>query len=211
LAGAGGCDTLLVLICDLFETPRLNVNATSQPDPGPLPDAAEPDDEPPSGPGEPAAAAVTLSLETDDADPPLAGWVEPRLARAAALADAPDASLSLVVVDDPAMTTLHREHLGLDATTDVLTFDLRDEPAEPIDGEIVVCLDEARRQARSRGHPARVEVLLYAIHGLLHLLGEDDHDDDGYQRMHAREDELLEALGIGAVFGRAGDEPEAQP
>jgi len=189
----------------------LNVSATSQPDPGPLPDAAEPDDEPPSRPDGSAAAAVTLSLATDDADPPLSGWIEPRLSQAANLAHAPDASLSLVVVDDAAMTTLHHEHLGLDSTTDVLTFDLRDDPAEPIEGEIVVCLDEARRQAQARGHAARLEVLLYAVHGLLHLLGEDDHDDAGYQRMHTREDELLESLGVGAVFGRGSDEPEAQP
>jgi len=187
------------------------VIATSEPEPGPLPDAAEPDDEPPSRPDEPAAAAVILSLETDDADPPLEGWIEPLMARAAARADAPDASLSLVVVDDRAMADLHHQHLGLDSSTDVLTFDLRDAPAEPIDGEIVICLDEARRQARARGHAARLEVLLYAIHGLLHLQGEDDHDDAGYQRMHAREDELLEALGIGAVFGRDAERPEEQP
>ena len=181
----------------------MNALATSQPEPGPLPDAAEPDDEPPAGAGDQAAPGITLSLETDDADPPLAGWLEPMLARAADRAGARIASLSLVVVDDAAMASLHHDHLGLDTTTDVLTFDLRDAADLPLDGEIVLCLDEARRQAQRRGHDTRVEVLLYAVHGLLHLLGEDDHADADYQRMHRREDDLLIALGVGAVFDRA--------
>ncbi len=189
----------------------MNAIATSQPEPGPLPDAAEPDDEPPAGAADSAAAGIKLSLETADADPPLAGWLEPMLARAAALSDAPVAALSVVVVDDAAMTLLHDQHLGLDSTTDVLTFDLRDAADQPVDGEIVVCLDEARRQAQRRGHDTRVEVLLYAVHGLLHLLGEDDHDDADYRRMHRREDELLIALGIGAVFGREAPGEGGEP
>lgn len=164
---------------------------------GPLPGPAE-DDPPSASP----SAGIELCLATDEPDPPLTGWIEPLLSRAAALAEVPDASLSLVIVDDAAMTTLHRDHMDLDRTTDVLTFDLRDAPDQPIEGEIVICLDEARRQAAPRGHPTRVEALLYAVHGLLHLLGEDDHDDDAYDRMHRREDQLLEALGVGAVFTR---------
>ena len=51
-----------------------------------------------------------------------------------------------------------------------------------------------------RSHPVERELLLYIIHGILHCLGEDDHDDDAYARMHAREDDLLEAIGVGRTF-----------
>ena len=51
---------------------------------------------------------------------------------------------------------------------------------------------------------ARDEVLLYALHGVLHLCGYDDRTDRDFAAMHRREDEILERLGVGAIF-RAGD------
>src|SRR5690606_1916317 len=82
------------------------------------------------------------------------------------------------------------------------TFDLRDGEAGALDGEIVLCVDEAVRQARQRRHDARLELLLYAVHGLLHLLGYDDHDPKDAAKMHRREDELLRAAGLGDVYRR---------
>jgi probable rRNA maturation factor len=114
--------------------------------------------------------------------------------------DAPG-ELRLRVVHDPVMTDLHQRHTNVPGTTDVLTFDLRPMGLGPVDADIVVCLDEARRQALTRGHAPERELLLYAVHGLLHCLGHDDHDDDAYQHMHAAEDRLLTALGVGPVFG----------
>lgn len=110
------------------------------------------------------------------------------------------------------MSMLHKSYGRKAGTTDVLTFDLSDAQApslEPqasvIDGEIYICLDEARRRAGQMGHAPRLELLLYAVHGLLHLLGYDDHDPESYHRMHDKEDELLEAIGVGPVFtGKGG-------
>ena len=125
------------------------------------------------------------------------------------------ARLSVVIVEDDEMAQLHEQYTGVAGTTDVLTFDMGEpdgsgrEPA--VEGDIIVCLDEARRQAERRGHPAHHELLLYAVHGLLHLLGEDDHDNDSYQRMHAREDALLEQLGIGRLFDPNPRPPEPKP
>ncbi|HQL55899.1 MAG TPA: rRNA maturation RNAse YbeY [Phycisphaerae bacterium] len=42
---------------------------------------------------------------------------------------------------------------------------------------------------------------LYVVHGILHLAGYDDHTARDFERMHAREDQLLERLGLGPVFG----------
>lgn len=180
-------------------------------------DAAQSDpptpDEPPSTAGHAPPAppdaqpgdnqlVIDLSLHTDDADPPLLGWLDHMLARAAALAGVTRGRLGLIVVADDEMARLHEQWKRVPGTTDVLTFDLAedDAPENQPDGDIVVCLDEARRQADHHGHTPRQELLLYAVHGLLHLLGEDDHDDDAYAQMHRREDELLTALGVGPVF-----------
>jgi probable rRNA maturation factor len=113
--------------------------------------------------------------------------------------------LSIAVVGDAAMRRLHARHLGDAHTTDVLAFDLgTDRRRGRLDGEIVVCGDVARRLARRRA-PTRAEMrrelALYVVHGLLHLAGYDDRTPRGFRRIHAREDELLRELGLGAVFG----------
>lgn len=168
------------------------------------PGSDDPDPSYPSTPTDDGPIAIDLVMHTDEPDPPLAGWLDVLLRQAAQISGVRQAQLSLAVVEDDEMAQLHEQYTGVAGTTDVLTFDLR-EQGEPIDdttleGDIVICIDEAGRQAKERKHPLRHELLLYAVHGLLHLLGEDDHDEDDYQRMHAREDALLEQLGIGRLF-----------
>lgn len=111
------------------------------------------------------------------------------------------------VVADPEMAAAHLEYAEVEGTTDVLTFDMSEPTPDgarmELDVDVLACLDEAGRQAERRGHPARCEVLLYVVHGMLHCLGFDDHDDDEYARMHAEEDRVLEAIGVGSVFGGA--------
>lgn len=112
-----------------------------------------------------------------------------------------ECAIHLHIVSDKEMAQLHQQHAGVAGTTDVLTFDLRDDPADPlIEADIVMCIDEAHRQANVRNHDVNTELLLYATHGLLHLLGYDDHDPAQSQRMHKREDELLQAVGLGEVY-----------
>ena len=112
--------------------------------------------------------------------------------------------LSVAVVGATAMASLHRRFLGQPGPTDVLTFDLDTDHGDGyVDGEIVICSDVARRRAARRGRSlqaARAELALYLVHGILHLAGYDDRTSTGSTRMHAREDELLTELGLGAVF-----------
>jgi len=119
-------------------------------------------------------------------------------------------NLSVAVVGARAMATLHQRFLKQAGPTDVITFDLgTDRRARVLDGEIVVCADVARRTAAAalRQHgkrctmsAARAELALYVAHGVLHLAGYDDHDAGDFRRMHAREDQLLQRLGVGRVF-----------
>ncbi len=113
------------------------------------------------------------------------------------------------IVDDPAMAAAHERYSNVPGTTDVLTFDLRTGgtgvppvSAEPLDVDILVCADEARRQAAPRAVPLEHELLLYIVHGVLHCLGEDDHDEAAAVRMHQREDRVLTAIGVGPVYAR---------
>ncbi len=152
---------------------------------------------------------VALDLSAPDCDPPAEPWLGDQFRRIARLAGVVDGLISLVVVDDAEMTELHKQYRDEPGTTDVLTFDLRDNTDRPattsVEGDLVLCMDEARRQAEQRGHDTRLELLLYAVHGLLHLLGEDDHDPAAFARMHKREDELLTQAGFGPVFDKRSD------
>jgi probable rRNA maturation factor len=126
------------------------------------------------------------------------------------------------VVGDTAMAAAHEEFAGVGGTTDVLTFDMSDPEAHTatslptveevgsdsvqgmfvLDTDVLVCLDEGIRQAASRGYPFERELLLYVLHGILHCLGFDDHEQDQYDAMHAMEDSVLAAIGVGSVFHR---------
>ncbi|MDO8632476.1 MAG: rRNA maturation RNase YbeY [Phycisphaerales bacterium] len=123
------------------------------------------------------------------------------------------ACIGLAVVDDGEIARLNRGYLKHEGPTDVITFDMRDHPEAPaldtavscqgndVEGEIVVSAETALRQATARGHGVAAELSLYAVHGVLHLLGYDDHGEEQAERMHRVEDEVLTSMGIGAIYG----------
>ena len=123
---------------------------------------------------------------------------------------APGAKISVGLVDDHRIATLNETHLGHRGSTDVLSFDLRDREETddkagvgndpPIDGEVVVSYDTAKREAHERGHSVDAELALYVVHGVLHLLGYDDGSKADADRMHETEDAILESLGLGSVY-----------
>ena len=103
------------------------------------------------------------------------------------------------------MGRLHGRFSGDPAPTDVLAFPLPLPPGAPADapaGEVVLSVETAVREARARGLRPRGEVLLYAVHGILHLCGEDDHDPAKARRMDRRTLRLLAALGVRHTIDR---------
>ncbi len=154
--------------------------------------------------------AVDLLLETHDLKPSLTPWLADQLQRLTTLAGVTEGAVTVVVVDDVRMSELHSQYHDDPSTTDVLTFDLRDDADAPLEGDLVLCLDEAQRQAAQRGHAVRMELLLYALHGLLHLLGYDDHDPADSERMHRREDELLVRAGFEPVYAGGSQAPRGR-
>lgn len=105
------------------------------------------------------------------------------------------ASLSLAIVDDRAMQLLHRRFLNLDCPTDVLSFPLSDQPGL-LEGEVVVNAQQALRVADRMGAAAEEELLLYVVHGTLHLCGYDDRTQSDADVMRQRQAALLAHWGI---------------
>lgn len=149
---------------------------------------------------------VRVTVTRGPLPPADARWLQTHLHRIAPLAGATAGSIHAMVVDDARMSLLHQQFMNIKGTTDVLTFDLREPSGKPaktgrVEVDLALCLDEAARQAKARGHQVRLELLLYAVHGLLHVLGYDDHAPDQAVAMHRREDELLRAVGLPAAYG----------
>ncbi|MGP1346664.1 MAG: rRNA maturation RNase YbeY [Phycisphaerales bacterium] len=124
-------------------------------------------------------------------------------------------AIRISIVADRRMAELHLRLCDQPGTTDVITIDMNRTASEaagsavrPLDVDLILCADEAARQAAQRAHTPDHELLLYALHAILHTLGHDDHTDDGYAAMHAMEDDILTAIGVGPVFS-AGDDREA--
>ncbi|TVQ75559.1 MAG: rRNA maturation RNase YbeY [Phycisphaeraceae bacterium] len=153
------------------------------------------------------APSCALIDATGRLAPATLDWLARHAERAMALLNTTGEIRARIVLDDE-MARAHEQHCNAPGTTDVITFDLRDDPADRLDTDILLCLDEAQRQAALRNHPVERELLLYIIHAVLHCLGHDDHDDESFQIMHAREDEILAALGVGTTFSV---EPTADP
>lgn len=115
-----------------------------------------------------------------------------------------DAEVSVTLVDNERIRELNREFREIDRETDVLSFPLGDENGFEVDpdtdaillGDIVISLEKARSQAEEYGHGLRREVAFLVTHSLFHLLGYDHMTPDDETEMFAKQEKVLEKLGI---------------
>ena len=126
---------------------------------------------------------------------------EPQLAEAckqiAIDSEFKDVEISIAIVDDPTIHELNRQYLEHDYPTDVLSFPLeRDFDTGVLQGEIIVSTDTAFELAKQYDWPYEHELLLYVIHGMLHLVGYDDKHEDAKQEMRDAETQYLSRFEI---------------
>jgi probable rRNA maturation factor len=168
----------------------------------------------------PASFEVDVVDAAGVMDPPDLEWLQSHAQQAGARLGCVG-TMVLRVVGDLEMSCAHSRHSGVNGTTDVLTFDWlsRMSPPNPeyiytnikqtyqhispfhVVIDVLACADEAQRQASIRGYHFRRELLLYAVHGILHGLGLDDQTEEQASVMHGLEDAVLRAIGVGEVFG----------
>ena len=109
----------------------------------------------------------------------------------------PDSELSISLVDEDEMSSLHMRWLNESGPTDVLSFpmdELKPESAvngPGILGDIVLCPKFAEAQAKSAGQTLEKEIELLMVHGVLHLLGFDHRESDETTIMFSQQDEIL--------------------
>ncbi|MDP9192381.1 MAG: rRNA maturation RNase YbeY [Acidobacteriota bacterium] len=107
--------------------------------------------------------------------------------------------VSIAFIDDDAMKELNQKFRKKSKTTDVLTFPADDSYNEPSAtgrplGDIVISVDQARRQAADEKHSLATEIRYLVVHGVLHALGYDHEADTG--EMNALEIEVRSVVGL---------------
>jgi probable rRNA maturation factor len=143
--------------------------------------------------------------------------------------------MTVVYVDEPAMTELNAQYMGANKPTDVLAFPLDAVEASKTPGpgaqskgpdkeiadlgelplllgDVVICPAVAARQAPIHAGTLDDELALLLVHGMLHVLGDDHDTPEAEARMHARERSLLESLHWGHIAPSAfRHKPEVGP
>ena len=105
-----------------------------------------------------------------------------------------DAEVGFDFVSDKRMAEINQQYLGHEGSTDVITFPYSESDG-PLQGDIFICVDEAIRQSRTFKTNWQQEVVRYMVHGILHLLGEDDLKPELRRKMKRKENRLVEELG----------------
>lgn len=107
-----------------------------------------------------------------------------------------DIDIEVIFVDDPAIKKLNKTYKKTDRTTDVLSFGLDAGVfgIKKLVGNVFISLDTARSNAGRFGTSFEEEVVLYVIHGILHLAGYDDGTGAEVRRMRAEEKRILERV-----------------
>lgn len=155
-----------------------------------------------------------LSIEIIADDPlPESHWNDSiRRAAAAALVHRGFAvgEVGIRITNDEKIRIINRVHLGHDYETDVISFGYTAE-APRIEGELAVSLDTARRTAEALAWSIEHELLLYVVHGTLHLTGMDDQDPQSRRMMRDAEVAVMRTLGIDMVDSVGPDAAQSIP
>ena len=95
--------------------------------------------------------------------------------------------INYLFMSDDDLLVINRQYLQHDFFTDIVTFPLS-ESNEIISGEIYVSVDRIKDNAEQNGVKFENELKRVIVHGVLHLLGYDDHTDDEKTMMRQKED-----------------------
>lgn len=96
--------------------------------------------------------------------------------------------IDFIFCTDEFLLEINRRHLGHDDYTDIITFPYEE---DPIVGEIYISIDRVKENAAAFGINFEEELRRVMVHGILHLCGYDDHEDEDIEEIRKKEDEYL--------------------
>jgi len=103
--------------------------------------------------------------------------------------------ISVALVSDAEIHLINRQHLQHDYPTDVISFDFT-ETDDELEGEIIASVETADREAPHHAWQGDDELLLYVIHGMLHVIGLLDKKEEDLREMRAAEKHYLSMFAL---------------
>lgn len=114
-----------------------------------------------------------------------------------------EAEVAVSFVTDEEIKEINRDYRDKDSITDVISFALEDGDDELFDiadvrtlGDIIICTNRAKTQAKDYGHTYERELGFLSLHGFLHLLGYDHMNEQDEKTMFTKQDEILNQFGL---------------
>jgi probable rRNA maturation factor len=112
-----------------------------------------------------------------------------------------NAELNLIFISSQKIRVLNRRYFGIDASTDVIAWPsgkfrprTTDNRGQTFIGDIAVSSDKAARNAREYGQTFKEELVLYVVHGILHLAGYEDTSRMKREKMRRKENETFQKV-----------------
>ena len=118
--------------------------------------------------------------------------------------------VSISFESEEGIRELNAKYRDKDTVTDVLSFPMYDSKKELIEGfedaefmdenlivslgDVVICTEVAKNQAKEYGHSEQRELVYLFVHSMLHLLGYDHEDDDERAKMRKSEESIMHEL-----------------
>ncbi|KYG81627.1 rRNA maturation RNase YbeY [Roseivirga ehrenbergii] len=127
---------------------------------------------------------IDFSLKKEDQ---IAIWLQ----RIAEAENSSIEEISYVFCSDDYLLKINQEYLDHDYYTDIITFDNRDNPEDPIESDIFISIDRVTENASDQNVSFELELKRVLAHGLLHLIGYNDKTEEEQQLMREKEEAYL--------------------
>ncbi len=97
--------------------------------------------------------------------------------------------ISIIFCSDQYILDVNRKYLNHDYYTDIITFDYCE--GDLLSGDLFISIDSVRENAAFYGTAFENELNRVIVHGVLHLIGYDDHTEEEITQMRSKEDFYL--------------------
>ncbi|MBR1699600.1 MAG: rRNA maturation RNase YbeY [Bacteroidales bacterium] len=97
--------------------------------------------------------------------------------------------ISIIFCSDQYILEVNRKYLNHDYYTDIITFDYCE--GDLLSGDLFISVDSVRENAAFYGTAFEIELNRVIVHGVLHLIGYDDHTEEEIAQMRSKEDFYL--------------------
>ena len=98
--------------------------------------------------------------------------------------------INVIFCSDPYILGINLQYLSHDYYTDIITFDYSEKPV--ISGDLFISIDSVRENALFYGVEFQEELHRVIVHGILHLIGYDDHTESDQKIMRSKENYYLD-------------------